>query len=326
MPRCIFDSHRVAIDLNKFALLADKSWSVSEVEIIAISSLEINYLDRRKKWLAVFWSFVTPGLGHLYLGRLPSGFYILIWWTTVLTFSHLLPSIHYTFLGDFEQAVDVLNEQWVLFLPSMYGFASYDAYLNCDNYNKLLAQKQSHYLMKMHQSPTFKPKSGSLFAEGDQIMNVVAGFKHSIYLELALKELETNGIPREDVYAIPLLEKERPRSNRDIIRGQGFSLMDGTFACGTVFAVLGVIYGYVLKGGPVLWGLIGLASGWGFGFLFDFMMHKKRLKKGLRREGAEVMVVIHCAKEQISNVKKILFDHDTLGLQVLEEEFKSNFT
>jgi len=37
----------------------------------------------------------------------------------------------------------------------------------------------------------------------------------------------------------------------------------------------------------------------------------KKLKKG---KGGEVMLVIHCEKENVTMVKDILFDHNTLGL------------
>ncbi|MFJ8268165.1 hypothetical protein [Peribacillus asahii] len=93
----IWDSRRVAIDLNKYSVLADMSWTSSEINPITFSAFENNYLDKRKPWLAIFWSLITPRLGHLYVNRLPSGFYILIWFMIALYFSHVLPSIHYTF-------------------------------------------------------------------------------------------------------------------------------------------------------------------------------------------------------------------------------------
>ncbi len=161
---CIWDSRRVTIDLNKYAILADSLSSAQDIEPISFSGLENNYLDERKPWLAVFWSFVTPGLGHMYIGRAPSGFYILIWWVIVLYFSHGLQSILYTFLGDFHLAVAVTDTQWFLFLPSMFGFAAYDAYRQCDAYNKLMGQQQSLYLMKNFQSDCFKTRS-TLFSK-----------------------------------------------------------------------------------------------------------------------------------------------------------------
>lgn len=42
----------------------------------------------------------------------------------------------------------------------------------------------------------------------------------------------------------------------------------------------------------------------------------------MKGEGGEVVVVIHCKEDRIPLVKEILFDHFTLGLKVIEEEFK----
>lgn len=319
----IWDSRRVAIDLNKYALLADKSWSASEIDPVTFSPLENNYLDKRKPWLAIFWSLITPGLGHLYINRLPSGFYIFIWFIIATYFSHTLPAIHYTFTGDFQLALDVVDPQWMIFLPSMYCFAPYDAYIQCDAYNKVMAKQQSYFLMTQYQNDSFKKKT-RLFLERDDVMNIVASFDHTVYLELAIKELENHGIGKQNIFAIPLSEKKKPKKNSELVRGSGFSLLDGTFAFGTVCSLFGVVYGFIWPGGPVLWGLIGLVIGWAVGFLFDFILRKRQFKmKKKAGEGGEVMLVIHCAKEQITLVKEILFDHYTLGLHVIEEEFKN---
>lgn len=318
----MWDSRRVAIDLNKYSVLADMSWASSEVNPITFSALENNYLDKRKPWLAIFWSLITPGLGHLYVNRLPSGFYILIWFVVALYFSRALPSIHYTFVGDFQQAVDVINPQWVIFLPSMYCFAPYDAYLQCDSFNKLMAKQQSAFLMNNYQKESFKQKT-PLLSERAGKMNVVASFDHTVYLEMAIKEIERHGIDKENIFTVPLTEKKKPKKNSELIRGAGFSLLDVTFAFGTVFSLFGVIYGFVLKGGPVLWGLIGLFVGWGFGFLLDLVVRRKQIKmKKKKGEGGEVILFIHCPKDKVTLVKEILFDHFTLGLQVIEEEYK----
>ncbi|MDQ0253944.1 TM2 domain-containing membrane protein YozV [Evansella vedderi] len=320
----IWDSRRTAIDINKYAILADMSWSVSEINPITFSALENNYLDKRKNWVAVFWSLIMPGLGHLYVNRLPSGFYILVWFIIVVYFSNTLPAIHYTFQGNFQAATEVVNVQWIIFIPSMYCFAPYDAYLQCDSYNKLMAKQQSYYLMNEYQDKSFKQKT-KIFSERVGDMNVVASFDHTVYLEMAIKELEKHGIGKKDIFTIPLTEKKKPKKNSEIIRGSGFSLMDVTFAFGTVFSLFGVIYGFVLPGGPVTWGLIGVFFGSGFGFLLDLLLRKKeyRMKRKMG-EGGEVMMVIHCQKNQVTFVKEILFEHFTLGLQVIEEEYKDS--
>ncbi|WP_216827394.1 hypothetical protein [Alkalihalobacterium elongatum] len=319
----IWDSRRVTIDLNKYAILADQTpQAFDEINPITITGIENNYLDKRKPWLALFWSFITPGLGHLYINRLPSGFYILIWFLIVLYFANFLPAIHHTFIGEFHSASNILHPQWILFLPSIYGYAAYASYLQCESYNKLMVKQQSNFLMNEYQNISFKEKI-SLFSERSGEMNVVASFDHTVYLELAIKELEKHGISKENIFTVPLTEKIKQKKNSEIIRGSGFSLLDMTFSIGTVFSLFGVIYGFVLSGGPILWGLIGLFVGCGAGFLLDLFIRKKQFKaKKKKGEGGEVVLVIHCNKDHVTLVKEILFDHFTLGLQVIEDEYK----
>lgn len=203
----IWDTRRATIDLNKYAILADQSnRSIADINPIAISAIENNYLDKRKPWIAVFWSMVTPGLGHLYINRLPSGFYILTWFLVVIWFSNSLPAIHLTFIGEFQQATSILHPQWMLFLPSMYGYAVYSAYAQCESHNKLMEKQQSHFLQEEYQNSSFKKKT-YLFTERSGEMNVVASFDHTVYLELAIKEIERQGITKENIFTVPLTEK-----------------------------------------------------------------------------------------------------------------------
>ncbi|MCD8500573.1 MAG: hypothetical protein LRY71_01425 [Bacillaceae bacterium] len=61
-------------------------------------------------------------------------------------------------------------------------------------------------------------------------------------------------------------------------------------------------------------------------FFFDFLLRKKEFVKRRHRVGAgEVMLIIHCTKEKLNKVKEILFDHYTVGLQVLEDPYKIVF-
>jgi hypothetical protein len=55
---------------------------------------------------------------------------------------------------------------------------------------------------------------------------------------MAIKEIERHGIKKENIFAVPLTEKKKPQKNSEFIHGSGFSLLDGTFAFGTVFSLL----------------------------------------------------------------------------------------
>lgn len=146
---CLWDCYSRTIDLNKFSILADRE--DSSVMPFNISPLEVNYLDNRMPWNGVIWSLLTPGLGHLYDNRLPTGFFLLVSYIISVYFSHLLPAVHYTFYGMFDQAVSVLDPEWLLFLPSIYGFAAYSSYVNTIESNKLFKTEQSRYLTENYQ-------------------------------------------------------------------------------------------------------------------------------------------------------------------------------
>lgn len=149
-----WDSYRSTVDLNKFSLLADRE--NSPILPFKISTLEINYFDKRSPWLAFAWSALMPGVGHLYNHRLPTGFIVLIWWIAISYFSHFYEALVLTGVGAFHQATAVCDFQWLLFLPSLCGFVLYDAYTNTVEYNKLFEFEQSKFLKDHYQDSGFE--------------------------------------------------------------------------------------------------------------------------------------------------------------------------
>ena len=73
----------------------------------------------------------------------------LIWWIVVCYFSHILQSFQYTALGELDQARAALDYEWLLYVPSMYCFALYDAYTNIVETNRLYDKEQADYLSKV---------------------------------------------------------------------------------------------------------------------------------------------------------------------------------
>lgn len=147
-------------------------------------------------------------------------------------------------------------------------------------------------------------------------MYVISTFKQSNFLELAITELEQKGLAKSNIFAVPMDKKAAQRKIFDTIyHADGISLFDGAAAMGTVFMTLGTIYGYIWKGGPILWGLIGLAFGASLGFVLDFFIGKKRRNKGNSGDkGAEVVLLINCDDNQVQMVEQILWDHFALGV------------
>lgn len=150
----IWDSYRTTIDMNKQYLLADRE--DAPVLPILLGPWGINYLDKRKPWIALAWSALVPGLGHLYINKMIVGFFIFGYTIAILYYGDIPLGIRYSLLGDFEKAKDVLDIQWMLYLPSIYLFILYDAYSSAVEYNKLCEKEMSKYLRKNYQSPNFK--------------------------------------------------------------------------------------------------------------------------------------------------------------------------
>lgn len=149
----IWDSYRTAVDLNKLYLLADHEGA--NIVNFKMKTFEINYLDKREPWLAMIWSLFMPGMGQLYIHRIVVSFFVLTWWIILSYFSHFFPALQHVFMGEFHAATVTLNAQWLFFMPSVYGFATYDAYINTVENNKLFKYEQQGFLRQNYQNPRF---------------------------------------------------------------------------------------------------------------------------------------------------------------------------
>jgi TM2 domain-containing membrane protein YozV len=148
---CIWDSYRLAVQYNQNYLLGFREEETQTIISKNISALEVNLLDKRKPILAIAWSLFIPGLGHFYLSRIPFVLYSILWFIVILHFSNLSDAIHFSFWGETAKATSLLNPQWLIYLPSIYGFSAYDAYVNAVEYNKLFEREQSRYLKTKYQ-------------------------------------------------------------------------------------------------------------------------------------------------------------------------------
>lgn len=150
----IWDGYRTTIDLNKQYILADRE--DAPLLHIKMGSWDMNYLDKRKPWVALVWSVLFPGLGHLYLHNVISGFFIFIYTVGLCYYGNILLGIQYSMLGEFGRAKEVLEMQWVLYFPSIYLFIIYDSYVSAVENNKLFEKEMSYYLRNKYQNPNFK--------------------------------------------------------------------------------------------------------------------------------------------------------------------------
>jgi hypothetical protein len=150
----------------------------------------------------------------------------------------------------------------------------------------------------------------------------MAIFEQSSFLEMSLAELEQTGIPREKILAVPMDQRKEKRRVFDTIHyADGISLFDGAAALGTACMVVGAIYGFVLKWGPILWGLIGLLSGALIGFLLDIWIGKRSVFKHRIQRVPEVVIIVHCDNlRQMESVEATLWDHFALGVAKYVQE------
>lgn len=149
----IWDSYRTAVSLNNSYGMA--VFENARINCFHMDSISVNFLDRRVPWVGVIYSLLMPGLGQLYVHRLVTGFFILIWWIVIAYFSHVTEAIYFTFIGDFFRAKAVVDMEWLLFLPSIYGFACYEAYITIVELNNLFRREQTQYLIEHYQSSSF---------------------------------------------------------------------------------------------------------------------------------------------------------------------------
>jgi hypothetical protein len=151
-------------------------------------------------------------------------------------------------------------------------------------------------------------------------MFVVASFDYSTYTELAVTEIIEKGLKKEQILALPLEVRGESREILDTIHhSDGVSMVDGGFILGAACMTLGVLYGFILEWGPIIWGLIGLMGGFLIGCLIDYFWGKTRHSKN-RRKGpmSEVIIMVECPVEQVEMVKMTMWGHRSLGIATIE--------
>ena len=77
---------------------------------------------------AVMWSIALPGFAQLLTGNLIKGILFVLLEFLVNVYSNFNKGIMYSFLGEPEMAMKVLDFQWIMLYPFLYMFAMWDAY------------------------------------------------------------------------------------------------------------------------------------------------------------------------------------------------------
>ncbi len=152
-------------------------------------------------------------------------------------------------------------------------------------------------------------------------MQIFSTFEHSSYLELAIISLEKVGVKKEQILAVPLINRVEERRLFDTLhRADGISLFDKGAAIGTAFSVIGASIGFVLDWGPIYWGLIGGAIGFLIGFIIDYIIFKIVHKRNREVKGkkSDVVLVVECPSELVEKVEEVLWEHLALGVAKVE--------
>lgn len=311
----MWDSYRTTVDMNHAYLLAARE--DAEIEPFKIGAMEINYLDKRNPWVSAIWSLLFPGAGQLYIHRLITALFLIAWWIIICYNSNFLPAFQYTLLGDFIKSKAMLNMQWLLNIPSVYFFAMYDAYVNTVSNNMLFEWEQVKFLKREYENSNFTmPFEKNI--RGDR-MYIVSTFEHTIYLELAITAIQMKGIKKENIMAISMDKKSEEIMLFDSIHSaDGLSLLDLPAILAVLGGILGGIYGFVLKWGPLLWGLIGIASGFVLGLIIKLFITKKYNDRQRGKKGTEVVLMIECIESEAEMVKDMLWAHKALGVRKLD--------
>jgi hypothetical protein len=309
----IWDSYRTTVDLNNIYTLAKRE--DARFNSFSLGPLGINYLDKRKPIMAFAWSMTMPSLGQFYVHRIPLAIFILIWTALFTYYSHFFESLVYLLNGNLVQSTGVLEAQWLLYLPSFYFFSIYESYVSTVENNKLFEDEQRKYLRSFYQKKSFYFKKETKVDN----MHIFATFEHSTYLELAITELEESKI--ENIVAVPLNNRaEEPKLFDTLHRSDGTSLISKGMILAFLFSTVGASRGFIMAWGPIIWGLIGAASGFALGFIIDLFIKKRSGKnRKLSGKSGEVILIVECQQYQKERVKHILWNQLALGVAELDQ-------
>ncbi|PWV95902.1 hypothetical protein DFQ01_12477 [Paenibacillus cellulosilyticus] len=150
-------------------------------------------------------------------------------------------------------------------------------------------------------------------------MHIIAAFEPSDDLEMAILALERDGIQKHQIAAVPMESTAaKPSLQHSIYRGSGNGAFDAAAVIGTICSVLGASFGFDLKWGPVLWGLIGL----GIGALIGYMLNKlfaNRYNEATPSSSvkASVILIVRCQESESRKVSGILRQFSAISIGTL---------
>lgn len=148
-------------------------------------------------------------------------------------------------------------------------------------------------------------------------LQLFSTFETTGFLEMAISTLEKKGIPKGNIFAVPLDNRKEERKIFDTLhRSDGTSLIDIGIGLATAFSVIGASIGFKLAWGPIYWGLIGAFVGFVLGFAIRLVMELvvKKNKIVLKGKHSEIILIVDCEESQAELIEDILWSHFSLGV------------
>ena len=302
----IWDSFQTTIVQNKMCDLAE--FENDRLSNMYLSSFEIQYIEQKNPFTAAAYSFFFPGLGQLYNHRFGLAFYTLFWVWFYITYSHTYESMLYLFIGKTQESITIIHPHWLMFLPSIVGGATYHAFITAIEHNRLFQLEQRQFLTERYLNSNIN----IFYLEGVDNLLITGTFEHSLELEQALAQLEKNGIARKHIKAISM-DKD-PNSPDQLItknRELHYRAFEVGMASATACSVVGTSIGFILKLGPIFWGLFTAIIGFIIGFGL-YLIFKKRTHRNLSKHLPEVLLNVYCKEEQTHFVMKTMLKYNAL--------------
>ncbi|WP_243454656.1 hypothetical protein [Desulfosporosinus fructosivorans] len=153
-------------------------------------------------------------------------------------------------------------------------------------------------------------------------MYIVSTFDHSNYLELAITAMQMKGIPKDKILGVAMDKRGEDLKLFDSIHSSdGLSLLDLPIILAALFCLFASIYGFLLRWGPILWGIIGIVVGFSLGLIIKLSITKKyNCYRQKNSKASEVVLIIECKETQVEMVKDLLWEHHALGVRKLDLE------
>lgn len=125
-------------------------------------------MAKTKELEVIFWSIALPGFAQLLNGHLYKGTVFIILEFVINIMSNFNMAILHSFQGDIEQAIKVIDFQWLMFYPCLYFFALWDAY-------RSVCEEEKPFAFLPFVFAAYFVTLGLMFSRSFRIMGILPG-------------------------------------------------------------------------------------------------------------------------------------------------------